>query len=226
MSALFGHVKGSFTGAIGARPGLLKSAHKGLLFLDEIGELGLDEQAMLLRAIEEKRFLPVGADKEAKSDFQLLAGTNRDLKECVQQKTFREDLLARINLWTFCLPGLKDRREDIEPNLDYELDRLTSATGRKVTINKEARQKFLSFAESSAATWDANFRDLNAAVISMATLAPSGRITVNEVADEITRLKQTWSRTGHSDQSEILKTVFSDNQLQSTTCSTSSNWRM
>ncbi|HWL10915.1 MAG TPA: RNA repair transcriptional activator RtcR [Planctomicrobium sp.] len=215
MSALFGHVKGSFTGATGARPGLLKSAHKGLLFLDEIGELGLDEQAMLLRAIEEKRFLPVGADKEAKSDFQLLAGTNRDLKECVQQKTFREDLLARINLWTFCLPGLKDRREDIEPNLDYELDRLTSATGRKVTINKEARQKFLSFAESPAATWDANFRDLNAAVIRMATLAPNGRITVNEVSDELTRLKQTWSHFGHSDQSEILKTVFSDNQLQS-----------
>ncbi len=79
MSALFGHKKGAFTGAVQDRPGLLKSADKGLLFLDEIGELGLDEQAMILRAIEEGRFLPVGADTEAKSEFQLIAGTNRNL---------------------------------------------------------------------------------------------------------------------------------------------------
>jgi len=80
MSALFGHTKGSFTGASNSRAGLLKEADQGLLFLDEIGELGLDEQAMLLRAIEEKRFLPVGADTETSSDFQLIAGTNKDLK--------------------------------------------------------------------------------------------------------------------------------------------------
>ncbi|WP_373653510.1 RNA repair transcriptional activator RtcR [Schlesneria sp. DSM 10557] len=195
MSALFGHVKGSFTGATGPRPGLLKSAHGGLLFLDEIGELGLDEQAMLLRAIEQKRFLPVGSDKEVESDFQLIGGTNCDLKDCVEQKRFREDLLARINLWTFCLPGLRDRREDIEPNLDYELERLTASQGRKITLNKEARQRFLAFAESPAATWNANFRDLNAAVIRMATLAPSGRITVNEVEAEIERLQDAWSHS-------------------------------
>ncbi|MBT5094554.1 MAG: sigma-54-dependent Fis family transcriptional regulator, partial [Halobacteriovoraceae bacterium] len=78
-SELFGHKKGAFTGAVSDRPGLLVSANKGVLFLDEIGELGLDEQAMILRAIEEKRFLPVGSDKEVESDFQLLAGTNKDL---------------------------------------------------------------------------------------------------------------------------------------------------
>ena len=78
-----------------------------MLFLDEIGELGLDEQAMLLRAIEEKRFLPVGSDSEATSDFQLIAGTNRDLIDRVSDGRFREDLLARINLWTFCLPALR-----------------------------------------------------------------------------------------------------------------------
>ncbi|MEL7364200.1 MAG: RNA repair transcriptional activator RtcR family protein, partial [Bacteroidota bacterium] len=75
-SALFGHVKGAFTGAVAARPGLLRAADGGVLFLDEIGELGLDEQAMLLRALEEKAFLPVGADTDAHSDFQLIAGTN------------------------------------------------------------------------------------------------------------------------------------------------------
>ena len=81
MSALFGHVKGAFTGAVRDRPGLLLSADDGVLFLDEIGELGLDEQAMLLRALEEKRFLPLGGDQEVSSDFQLIAGTNRDLAD-------------------------------------------------------------------------------------------------------------------------------------------------
>lgn len=193
MSALFGHVKGAFTGATNARPGLLKAADGGLLFLDEIGELGLDEQAMLLRAVEEKKFLPVGADGEAASRFQLIAGTNRDLQSAVRNGRFREDLLARINLWTFRLPGLSERREDIAPNLSYELDRFAETTGRKVSINKEARESFLRFAESPAAAWTANFRDLNAAVTRMATLAPNGRITIETVAAEIARLQQAWS---------------------------------
>jgi len=108
MSALFGHVKGAFTGAQKDRPGLLRAADKGVLFLDEVGELGLDEQAMLLRALEEKTFLPLGSDDEAHSDFQLIAGTNRDLLAAVRERKFREDLLARINLWTFSLPGLRN----------------------------------------------------------------------------------------------------------------------
>jgi len=80
-------------------------------------KLGLDEQAMLLRAIEEKRFLAVGADQESFSEFQLICGTNRDLQKECQQGSFREDLLARINLWIFAMPGLAQRPEDIEPNL-------------------------------------------------------------------------------------------------------------
>jgi transcriptional regulatory protein RtcR len=99
-STLFGHIKGAFTGAAADRPGLLRSAHKGLLFLDEIGELGPDEQAMLLKAVEDKRFLPVGSDNEVHSDFQLIAGTNRDLAQDVVAGRFREDLYARIKLWT------------------------------------------------------------------------------------------------------------------------------
>ncbi|WP_171524362.1 sigma 54-interacting transcriptional regulator, partial [Acinetobacter baumannii] len=86
-------------GALTDRAGLMKASHKGVLFLDEIGELGPDEQAMCLRAIEEKRFLPVGSDRDVSSDFQLLAGTNRDLAINVRQGTFRDDLLARLNLW-------------------------------------------------------------------------------------------------------------------------------
>ncbi|WP_434389167.1 RNA repair transcriptional activator RtcR [Melittangium boletus] len=193
MSALFGHVKGAFTGAAADRPGLLRQAHGGLLFLDEIGELGADEQAMLLRALEDKRFLPVGADKEVESDFQLLAGTNRDLLAEVERGRFREDLLARINLWTFRLPPLRERPEDILPNLLYELDQASQALDTRVTMNKEAQEHFLRFATSPAARWSGNFRDLNAAVLRMATLAPGGRITREGVDEECERLRANWS---------------------------------
>lgn len=195
MSALFGHRKGSFTGATADRPGLLRSADTGMLFLDEIGELGLDEQAMILRAIEDKRFLPVGADSEAASDFQLIAGTNSDLSRAVAAGRFRDDLYARLNLWTFTLPGLADRKEDIAPNLDYELDRFAEREGQRSSFNKEARARYLAFATSADAGWPGNFRDLAASVTRMATLSPNGRIDSDCVDSEIRRLKRLWSGT-------------------------------
>jgi len=201
-SALFGHTRGSFTGAQKDRPGLLREADGGLLFLDEIGELGTDEQAMLLRALEDKTFLPVGADKPVKSDFQLIAGTNRDLREAVVSGRFRDDLLARIHLWTFALPALSQRREDIAPNLEYEIEKHRQANGREASFNKEAKQAFLKFAEAPDSHWLGNFRDLNAAVTRMATLAPRGRIRVEEVAEEIQRLRENWHRPGAAAQVE------------------------
>jgi transcriptional regulatory protein RtcR len=191
-SALFGHRKGAFTGAVNDREGLLKRADNGVLFLDEIGELGLDEQAMLLRAVEDKVFLPLGADKPMLSDFQLIAGSNRDLRTAVREGRFREDLLARIDLWTFTLPGLAQRREDIEPNLDYELERFARDSGRRVTMNREARERFLAFANAPDASWNANFRDLGSAVTRMATLATSGRIDEGLVREETARLLSHW----------------------------------
>jgi transcriptional regulatory protein RtcR len=212
MSTLFGHIKGAFTGAARDRPGLLKAADGGVLFLDELGELGLDEQAMLLRALEEKRYLPVGADRTVTSDFQLLAGTNKDLGAEVAAGRFRADLLARVDTWTFALPSLADRREDIEPNLDYELARHGRQTGRQVGMNTEARRRFLAFAHDPASTWDRNFRDLGAAVRRMATLAPSGRITVDEVRDEAERLRRAWAATrpkqGRGDDDAVLASVL------------------
>lgn len=193
MSALFGHVKGAFTGAQSERQGLLREAHKGLLFLDEIGELGLDEQAMLLRAIEEKTFMPFGGDQLVSSDFQLIAGTHRNLFEQVRQGAFREDLLARINLWTYALPPLKDRMEDFEPNVEHELQVFTRKAGYKVNFNKAAREAYLAFAYSPQALWRANFRDLNSSITRMATLAAGGRITETIVAGEIQRLQRAWS---------------------------------
>jgi len=212
MSALFGHRKGAFTGAAADRPGLLRTADTGMLFLDEIGELGLDEQAMILRAIEDKRFLPVGADKESASDFQLIAGTNRDLGRAVAQDGFRDDLFARLNLWTFALPGLADRREDIAPNLDYELDRFAAREGLRATFNKEARDRYLAFACLPDARWLGNFRDLAASVTRMATFAPKGRIDVDCVDAEIVRLRRFWSsETGAPD---VLGTLLSAEQRE------------
>jgi transcriptional regulatory protein RtcR len=172
---------------------LLLGANGGVLFLDEIGELGLDEQAMLLRALEDKRFLPLGSDREASSDFQLIAGTNRDLAQAVGEGRFRDDLLARINLWTFRLPGLAERREDIAPNLDYELEQFRRRTGTAVTFSTEARQAFLAFATAADARWPGNFRDLNAITTRLATLAPAGRITVDQVAAEVAHLRAAWA---------------------------------
>ncbi|PBI82657.1 Transcriptional regulatory protein QseF [Variovorax boronicumulans] len=195
-STLFGHKKGSFTGAASDRAGLLRTAHQGALFLDEIGELGLDEQAMLLKAIEEKRFFPVGADKEVESDFQLIAGTHRDLRRDVAQGRFREDLFARINLWTYDLPGLAKRPEDIEPNLDHLLALHAAENHRVVRFNAEARTAYLRFAQSSEAIWRGNFRDLSASVTRLATLADGGRIAVALVEAEIARLRWLWKHEG------------------------------
>lgn len=204
MSTLFGHTRGAYTGATSDRAGLLRSAHQGLLFLDEIGELGLDEQAMLLRALEEKRFLPVGSDKEVESDFQLIAGTNRDLHEAVGQGRFREDLLARLNLWTYRLPGLAERVEDIEPNLDFELERWSREQHQRVTFNREARARFLSFATGIEARWSGNFRDLGASVMRMATLAKAGRIQTELVEEEVERLTRQWRSGGEPSSLEAL----------------------
>jgi transcriptional regulatory protein RtcR len=190
MSTLFGHVKGAFTGALRDRAGVLRGADKGVLFLDEIGELGRDEQAMLLRALEEKTFLPLGSDREGHSDFQLIVGTNRDLLADVSEGRFREDLLARINLWTFTLPRLRSRPEDIEPNLH-----------------------FLEFGLSSLAKWTGNFRDLNAAVVRMATLAHGGRISVEIVQEEIARLSASWARPAE-EQVGILSRLLSEKSLE------------
>lgn len=211
MSALFGHIKGAFTGALKDRPGLLRTANNGVLFLDEIGELGLDEQAMLLRALEEKRFLPFGGDSEVSSNFQLIAGTNRQLPLAVKEGRFREDLLARTNLWTFHLPGLCDRVEDIEPNLDYELEQFSRKSGLRITMSKEVRGEFLKFAQSPTARWSANFRDLNACITRMATLSTGGRITSPVLEQEVTRLKSAWSEPAtEGDHNAILATMLSD----------------
>ena len=213
MAALFGHTKGAFTGALKSRDGFLYTANNGVLFLDEIGELGLEEQAMLLHAIENKTFHPVGSDSEVHSDFQLIAGTNRDLKQEIEKGKFREDLLARINLWTYQLPALKDRKEDIAANIEYELDLFSQKAGQRVQFNKEAKNTFVSFATSNDAIWSGNFRDLSSAITRLCTLADSSRISVEDVKEEIERLKCAWLPVGTNSAINILAEYLSEEAI-------------
>ncbi len=199
MSALFGHEKGAYTGAVSKREGLMRAADGGMLFLDEVGELGPDEQAMLLRAIEEKRFYPLGSDSESRSDFQLICGTNRGLGRMVREGKFRADLLARVSLWTFRIPGLAERPEDIAPNVDYEVARVSEKYGRKVRFSREALGLFLRKAVSPEAAWRGNFRDLSGAVTRMAVLSEGGRITESVVEAEWKRLRDGWREADGGD---------------------------
>lgn len=207
MSTLFGHKKGAFTGALADRSGLIKAADKGLLFLDEIAELGEDEQALLLRALEDKKFRPLGSDIEIGSDFQLIAGTHQNLSQLVQKGEFRADLLARINLWTFELPALKDRPEDIAPNVDVELSRISEQLGLRITWTADAKEAFLAYA--LGASWPGNFRDLSACLTRICTLASQGRITLDDVKLEIEGKREAAPQT-----TSLLAKVFPATTLE------------
>jgi transcriptional regulatory protein RtcR len=142
--------------------------------------------------VEEKRFLPVGADAEASSEFQLIVGTNKNLKAMATEGLFRKDLITRINLWSYELPSLSERIEDFEPNLDFEVARYSQRYGEQLGFNTQARKRYLNFALSPEATWAGNFRDLNASVTRMGVLSEGGRIDQENVDQEIGRLKNDW----------------------------------
>ena len=193
MSSLFGHRKGALGGPGNDRKGLLREADGGVLFLDEIDEHGLDEHAMILHAIESGKYFPLGSDHEITSRFQLIAGANRDLGKLVAAGKFRADLFARLNLWTFNLPALRERREDIEPNIKFELGRAEKTLGTRVGFNADSAKKYQNFAVDPATPWPGNFRDLSSSIQRLCTLAPRGRITLNMVDQEIAYLKSQWS---------------------------------
>jgi two-component system NtrC family response regulator len=128
-SLLFGNVKGVYTGADRSRDGLVAQAHGGTLFLDEVGELPLSVQKVFLRVLQERKYRPVGGQKELVSDFRLIAATNRDLDTLVAEGRFREDLLYRLRAISLRLPSLKERREDIKPLTEYYIDKICNRIG-------------------------------------------------------------------------------------------------
>ncbi len=149
-SELFGHVKGAFTGAASAKIGLIESANGGTALFDEIGELPLDLQAKLLRVLQEKEFRPVGSVTTRRSDFRIIAETNRDLAKEVEKGTFRRDLYFRLNVINIRLAPLRERREDIPALINHFLARV----GGNYTITAEAMEVLLSY------DWPGNVREL------------------------------------------------------------------
>lgn len=192
MATLFGHRRAALGSSGQDRRGLLREADGGILFLDEIDQLGLDEQAIILHAVETGSFYPLGSDHEITARFQLIAGANRDLAKLTAKEAFRADLFARLNLWTVALPTLRDRREDIQANIEHELNRAERSLGIRVGFNKDAADAYLRFARDPASEWYGNFRDLGASIMRLCTLAQRGRITVAMVEEEILDLQTQW----------------------------------
>ncbi len=153
-SELFGYVKGAFTGAVQSREGLLAIAEGGTVFLDEVGELPIDLQAKLLRAIQEREIRPVGSTRRIAINVRMLAATNRDLESAVAQGTFRRDLYFRLNVLSLKIPPLRDRRQDIPLLTGYFLDRLARASGQEHTVNDDAMKALLAY------DWPGNVREL------------------------------------------------------------------
>jgi len=138
-SELFGHVKGAFTGAVAQKKGMFQVAHQGTLFLDEIGEMSPQTQVKVLRAIQEKTIRRVGGTEEIPVDVRIISATNQDLKKKLKQGFFREDLFYRLNVITFHMPPLRERREDIPPLVQHFLKKHCEKSGTK--IKRVARGK-------------------------------------------------------------------------------------
>ncbi len=153
-SLLFGHVKGSFTGADKAQDGLVKQADGGTLFLDEVGELPMSLQKSFLRVLQEHRFRPLGSSQEQTSDFRLVAATNRNLDQMVEEGTFRSDLLFRLRSFIIELPPLRERQEDIKELTRYHLDRFCERYG---LASKGYSPEFLETLQSYS--WPGNVRE-------------------------------------------------------------------
>jgi DNA-binding NtrC family response regulator len=152
---LFGHVRGAFTGAIGTRQGRVEQAHKGTLFLDEVGTMSPALQAKLLRVLQEREFERVGDSHTIKIDVRVIAATHSDLGRMVAEGTFREDLFYRLNVLPVQLPPLRDRREDIPLLAQHFLQRLAADTGRgPLTVSQEAMRRLM------AHRWPGNVRQL------------------------------------------------------------------
>jgi len=154
-SELFGHIRGSFTGAVTTKPGLFEVAEGGTVFLDEIGNISLSIQAKLLRVLQEREFTPVGGTTPKKVDIRIIAATNKDLEKMIKEETFREDLYYRLNIVPITLPGLKERQEDIPMLAMHFLNKYAEEMGKSIKgFTPAAMEKLVRYA------WPGNVREL------------------------------------------------------------------
>src|SRR5256885_1981916 len=174
-SELFGHVRGAFTGATNPKDGLLAIAEGGTIFLDEIGELSVDLQAKMLRAIQEKEIRPVESVRRTTINVRILAATNRDLETAVTQGTFRRDLFFRLNVLTLRIPPLRERRQDIPLLVAHVLDRVGRDTGTEKTISDEALKALLNY------DWPGNVRELENCIERACALSSANEVQVRDL---------------------------------------------
>ncbi len=178
-SELFGHEKGAFTGATTSKPGLFELAHKGTLFLDEIGDMSLDMQKKLLRAIQEGEIRRVGGKDVIKVDVRMVSASNKDLADLIKTAQFREDLFYRLNVVKLTLPPLRDRKEDIPLLVDYFLEKVARDTGQpKRRVDEPAYWYLQNY------SWPGNVRELDNEIRRAVALS-DGLITVDSLKDEI-----------------------------------------
>jgi len=186
-SALFGHVKGAFTGAIASRKGYFETANKGTIFFDEIGTISPETQAKLLRVIQEREFMPVGSTETVKVDVRIIAATNADLKKLVDEGKFREDLYYRLNVINLALPPLRDRKEDVPPLVDHffakfarENEKFLDADGKSLLrMDPEAMRLLLDY------NWPGNVRELENAVERAVVLTAQATVLMDVLPDSI-----------------------------------------
>ncbi len=179
-SELFGYVKGSFTGANSNRKGLFEAAHKGTIFLDEIGEMSPSMQVKLLRVLQERRVRPVGAHEEMAIDARVIAATNRDLKQMSTDGLFREDLFYRISVIPINLPPLRERTEDIADLVTHFISKFCEQTGRRLTISPKAMQLLENY------TWHGNVRELEHTIERAVALERDDEIQPERLPEHIT----------------------------------------
>jgi DNA-binding NtrC family response regulator len=180
-SELFGHEKGSFTGAVGEKKGLFEVADGGTLFLDEIGELDVSLQAKLLRALQEKQIRRVGATREINTDVRVVAATNRDLLAMTKEGSFREDLYYRLNVLSIEIPPLRERRSDVQLLMEYFIKKHTRNTNRKISISPDARRLFEDY------SYPGNVRQLESAIERAILLCENDTITLDDMPPEMTQ---------------------------------------
>ena len=179
-SELFGHEKGSFTGAHAEKKGLFEIADRGTLFLDEIAELDVGIQAKLLRALQERKIRRVGGTHEMSVDVRVIAATNRDLRAMVSDGRFRDDLYYRINVLSIDVPPLRERREDIPVLIDYFLKKHTKNTSRLITgLTPDTKKLMIDY------SWPGNVRQLESAIERALLLAENDKITLEDLPTEV-----------------------------------------
>jgi len=179
-SELFGHVQGAFTDAKQGRKGLFQQAHRGTIFLDEIGDMPLALQPRLLRVLQEREVRPVGADKDIPIDVRVMSATNCDLKDSIEQKTFREDLYYRLNVINLQVPPLRQRLSDILPLAQHFLDHYAVAFNRRILgLSRTAADRLLTY------DWPGNVRELQNCIESAVTLACDDQLELTDLPIQI-----------------------------------------